>query len=268
MKPKRKLDLRLKKILLMGAVAGAIVGVSVTLLAAKNTIRDKEEKYAAELAEKEKENEKLRSRLNADNITEVAKVNAEVLASNEENWSLVLVNESHPLDTSYSPELAEIESERSVDKRILDDTKQMLQDAAAEGLSLYVCSAHRSYEKQREVFNATMQDWVNQGYTPLDAYDETKKSVAVPGTSEHATGLALDITSAQYGELDDEQANTEEAKWLAKNCWKYGFILRYPPEKADVTGIIYEPWHYRYVGKDAAKEIAEQGITLEEYLQQ
>lgn len=265
---KSRRDLRLKKVLILGAAAGAIIGVLVTLLAARNTLKDKDEKYAAELAELEEKNKELQSRLSADNITEIAKVNAEVLASNEKDWSLVLVNESHPLDTSYSPELAEVEVERSVDKRILDDTMQMLQDASSEGLSLYVCSAHRSYEKQREVFNATMQDWINQGYGPLDAYDETKKSVAVPGTSEHATGLALDITSAQYGELDDEQANTAEAKWLAKNCWKYGFILRYPPEKGDVTGIVYEPWHYRYVGKEAAKEIMEQGITLEEYLQQ
>ena len=112
-----------------------------------------------------------------------------------------------------------------------------------------------------------MVDWITQGYTPLDAYDETKKSVAVPGTSEHATGLALDITSADYAQLDDAQANTAEAKWFAENCWKYGFILRYPPEKSDVTGIIYEPWHYRYVGKDAAKEITESGMTLEEYLE-
>ena len=102
----------------------------------------------------------------------------------------------------------------------------------------------------------------------MDAYDETKKSVAVPGISEHATGLALDITSSTYTGLDDAQAQTAESQWLAANAWKYGFILRYPTDKADVTGIIFEPWHYRYVGKEAAKEITERGITLEEYLEE
>ena len=116
------------------------------------------------------------------------------------------------------------------------------------------------------MFNSTMQDWIAQVYTPLDDYDETKKSVAVPGTSEHATGLAVDIISSEYEELDDRQGNTDEQKWLMEHCWEYGFILRYPEEKADITGIIYEPWHYRYVGEETAKEITEQGITLEEYI--
>ena len=131
---------------------------------------------------------------------------------------------------------------------------------------MYVTSAYRSYDRQCEVFNATMQDWISQGYTPLSAYDETKKSVAVPGTSEHATGLAVDIMSTEYSELDDKQGDTEEQKWLMEHCYEYGFILRFPKDKSDVTGIVYEPWHYRYVGADAAKAIQEKGITLEEYV--
>ena len=191
----------------------------------------------------------------------------ELLKSDSENWALALVNEGHPLDTSYEPaELTEIESERSVDSRIAEPLQKMLDDAAQEGLSMYVASAYRPYDKQREVFNATMQDWINQGYSPLNSYDETKKSVAVPGTSEHATGLAVDIISSEYEELDDRQGDTDEQKWLMEHCWEYGFILRYPEDKGDVTGIIYEPWHYRYVGETAAKEITEQGITLEEYV--
>ena len=93
-------------------------------------------------------------------------------------------------------------------------------------------------------------------------------SVALPGTSEHGLGLALDLISNQYSELDEKQAETKEAKWLEENCYKYGFILRYPPEKTAETGIIYEPWHYRYVGQEAAKEIMESGVTLEEYLEE
>mgnify|MGYP001045035753 CR=1 FL=1 len=95
----------------------------------------------------------------------------------------------------------------------------------------------------------------------------SKKSVAVPGTSEHATGLAVDIISGQYTGLDDKQGDTAEQEWLMAHCQEYGFILRFPKDKSNVTGIVYEPWHYRYVGKEAAKKITEQGITLEEYLQ-
>ena len=192
---------------------------------------------------------------------------AKGVLSEHEQTLTALVNEGHPLDTSYVPaEMTEIESERSVDSRIADDLKQMLSDAKDAGLSMYVASAYRSYEKQREVFNNTMQDWISQGYSPLNAYDETKKSVAVPGTSEHATGLAVDIISSEYEALDDRQGDTEEQKWLMEHCWEYGFILRYPSDKSDVTNIVYEPWHYRYVGKEAAKEITEQNITLEEYV--
>ena len=102
----------------------------------------------------------------------------------------------------------------------------------------------------------------------IDSYDETKKSVAVPGTSEHATGLALDITSESNQTLDETQAQTQEQQWLMKNCQNYGFILRYPKDKTDITQYIYEPWHYRYVGEEAAKAIMKKGITLEEYLAQ
>ena len=92
------------------------------------------------------------------------------------------------------------------------------------------------------------------------------KSVALPGPGEHATGLALDIVSGDYQNLDEKQANTKENKWLQEHCAEYGFILRYPSGKEDVTGRNYEAWHFRYVGTEAAQEIVKQGITLEEYV--
>ena len=97
---------------------------------------------------------------------------------------------------------------------------------------------------------------------------EAARWVAKPGTSEHQTGLALDIVAAGYQILDEEQEDTAEQKWLMENSWKYGFILRYPSEKSDITGIGYEPWHYRYVGKAAAADIYRTGVCLEEYLSQ
>lgn len=255
---------RTRRILLTGAGFGLAVGVLVTFVAAKTVIERQEKQLTAENTELKQENEKLE--LQAQKVTAVED-SAKLLAGDTDGWCLALVNENYPLDTEYEPaKLTEIDSERSVDSRIAESLQKMLDDGAAAGLSMYVASGYRSYDKQREVFNSTMQDWINQGYSPLNAYDETKKSVAVPGTSEHATGLAVDIISSEYEELDDRQGDTDEQKWLMEHCWEYGFILRYPEEKADITGIIYEPWHYRYVGEDVAKEITEQGITLEEYV--
>lgn len=263
----RKIKIRkMKQIFLAGLISGGLAGVLFTLFVANSVVTKKEaqyEKAAASLIEK---NEELSFRVSINNAVEE---NTQTLAQSEEGWELVLVNEAHPLDLSYVPaELVEIESERMVDARIADALKKMLADGAGQGLDMYVASAYRDHEYQRTVFNATMNDWIGKGYKPLDAYDETKKSVAVPGSSEHATGLAVDIISADYSALDDRQGDTQEQIWLMEHCWEYGFVLRYPRDKADVTGIIYEPWHYRYVGKDAAKEMHDQGLTLEEYLLQ
>lgn len=183
-------------------------------------------------------------------------------------WNLVLVNGTHPMEEGYLPKLTEIQSGYSVDTRIADAVRSMLADAEEAGLHVQICSAYRSVERQEQVFGQSMKERVKSGMDYWEAYEETAKSVAIPGTSEHALGLVLDLISNQYSELDEKQEETAEAKWLAKNCYKYGFILRYPPEKTNITGIIYEPWHYRYVGKEHAKKITELGVTLEEYLQE
>ena len=183
-------------------------------------------------------------------------------------WNLVLVNNTHPMKEGYVPELAELTPGHSIDRRIINAAKKMLSDAEKEGLHIEICSAYRSVKRQEQVFGESMRERVKDGMEYWDAYEETSLNVAEPGTSEHALGLALDLISNQYSELDERQEKTAEAKWLAKNCHKYGFILRYPSEKTNITGIIYEPWHYRYVGEEYAAEIMELGITLEEYLQE
>lgn len=183
-------------------------------------------------------------------------------------WNLVLVNGSHPMKEEYVPELTEIQPGYSVDTRIANAARKMLADAEKEGLHVEICSAYRSVERQEQVFGDSMKERVKSGMSYWEAYEETALNVALPGTSEHALGLALDLISNQYSELDEKQQETKEAKWLAENCYKYGFILRYPPEKTNITGIIYEPWHYRYVGKEHAAKITELGVTLEEYLQE
>lgn len=183
-------------------------------------------------------------------------------------WNLVLVNNSHPMEEGYVPELTELKPGYSVDTRIANVVRKMLSDAEKAGLHIQICSAYRSVERQEQVFGDSMKQRVKEGMDYWDAYEETAINVALPGTSEHALGLALDLISDQYSELDERQENTAEAKWLAENCHKYGFILRYPPEKTNITGIIYEPWHYRYVGEEYAAKIMELNITLEEYLQE
>lgn len=182
-------------------------------------------------------------------------------------WNMVLVNGDHPMEEGYVPQLKELEEGLSLDSRIIDAAKEMLADAKKAGLHIDICSAYRSAERQEQVFGDSMKERVKDGMSYWDAFNETALNVAIPGTSEHALGLALDLISNQYTELDERQETTAEAKWLKENCHKYGFILRYPPEKTNITGIIYEPWHYRYVGVEDATEIMKLGITLEEYLQ-
>lgn len=258
-----KMNRKIKRALAFGAVTGAVVGIVITFAAANKAVDMKAADMAKVESKLKKENKALQAEIKQQKTIEAAANLSEKAA---DNWELILVNGQYPLDLKYKPELKEIAEGYSVDARILEDTKKMLSDAKEAGLKMHLVSAYRSPDDQKEVFNTTMQDWINQGDSYLDAYEETKKSVALPGHSEHATGLALDIVSEDNQELDDKQADTKESKWLAENCYKYGFILRYPTDKSDITGIVYEPWHYRYVGKDAAKEITEKGITLEEYL--
>lgn len=181
-------------------------------------------------------------------------------------WNMTLVNMDNPMQDGYVPELAEVENGYTVDARIAEDLNAMLGAARAEGYQPQICSAYRSVEKQAQVFNDTVSNWMNQGCSYWEAYQRTTQEVALPGTSEHGIGLAVDIVSSQYAQLDEKQAETGEAQWLQAHCYEYGFILRYPPEKQSQTGIIYEPWHYRYVGRDMAQKIKESGLTLEEYL--
>ncbi|WP_312046938.1 M15 family metallopeptidase [Anaerotignum sp.] len=185
---------------------------------------------------------------------------------NTDVWNLVLVNKDHPLKEDFSVKLTQIKNGHAIDERALSDLQAMLDDARAVGLSPFICSSYRTNEKQTMLYNNQVNQYKMQGYSEEAARVEAGKWVAVPGTSEHQLGLAVDIVATSYQVLDQQQENTPEQRWLMENCYKYGFILRYPVEKSDITGIGYEPWHYRYVGKEAAAEITKAGICLEEYL--
>lgn len=233
-----------------GLILGAVVGKSMEAKRADKELKKvtKELKAETKKASAEKEEKKTEAK--------------------DLPWNLMLVNEKHPMEPSYVPEVAAVTDDYSVDSRIVDATNQMLTAAKQAGMNMHICSAYRTVEKQTQVFNDTMTDNLGGGEDYWTAYNTTKQSVALPGYSEHGIGLALDIVSDSYEGLDEQQAQTAEAQWLAQNCATYGFILRYPPDKSDETGIIYEPWHYRYVGVEDAKKIMESGVTLETYLRE
>ena len=184
----------------------------------------------------------------------------------EDDWRLLLVNPWNPLPEDYQVVLTQLKNGLCVDSRCYPDLQAMMDDCRAAGLSPVVCSAYRTQEKQRQLFQNQVDKLLAQGYTQADAEAEAGTAVAVPGTSEHQLGLAVDIVDVNDQNLDEDQEDTAVQQWLMKHSWEYGFILRYPGDKSEITGIIYEPWHYRYVGREAAEEIHEQGVCLEEYL--
>ena len=156
---------------------------------------------------------------------------------------ILIVNKSYPLSADYAPGL----------QPITKDAFQKLSDAAAqEGLDLYIGSDYRDYAYQVKIYN---------NYCEIYGSEQADSFSARPGYSEHQTGLTIDCNT-----IDDAFGDTPEAAWLAQHCADYGFIIRFPQGKEDVTGYQYEPWHIRYVGVDIAKEIQKYDLTLEEYL--
>lgn len=184
-----------------------------------------------------------------------------------DDWRLKLVNKWNPLENTFKVETIEIERGFWFDTRAADKLTAMLDDCRAAGLHPLLCSAYRTYEYQCGLFDKQIRKQEAFGLSGEEAVAAAGKVVAVPGTSEHQIGLAADICAMDYQFLDEGQEQTPEYQWLRQHCAEYGFILRYPPASTDITGIIYEPWHFRYVGEEHAAYIMAEGITLEEYLQ-
>ena len=183
-----------------------------------------------------------------------------------DDWRLILVNKQNPVPDDFTVKLSGISDSMQVDERIIADVYRMMDAASDDGVNLMICSAYRSYDRQKTLFNNKINKLMGEGMTYLEAYKVGSMNVTVPGTSEHHLGLALDILTGSYTKMDDGFGDTEAGKWLAENASDYGFILRYPKGKEDITGIVYEPWHFRYVGREYAKDIEERGVCLEEYL--
>lgn len=177
-------------------------------------------------------------------------------------WPLMLVNRWNPIPENYAPELTELWNGELVDSRIYPDLQEMFDDARDTGMEPYVNSGYRTNQLQQSLMDQEIADYISQGYSEEKAKEIAEQWVAPPGTSEHQIGLAVDISME-----DTSDPNASDVwQWLRENSYKYGFILRYPEDKTDITGIGYEPWHYRYVGKAIAEDIYRQGICLEEYL--
>lgn len=184
----------------------------------------------------------------------------------EDDWSLILVNKTHLIPEDYDVELATIRGNIKADVRIVDSVLGMIKAASEDGVVISICSPYRDYDRQVVLFNRKVASYKNRGYSEEEAYDLASNTVAIPGTSEHQLGLAFDFISNNYTSLDEGFANTKAGIWLKENAADYGFILRYPEDKVEITDIQFEPWHYRYVG-DAAKYIMDNGLCLEEYVE-
>lgn len=180
---------------------------------------------------------------------------------------LVLVNKDMVIASNYQQSLKLLKNKRvKVAQVMYQDLKTMLTDAGnAGGYSYQLVSGYRAASYQQSLVDRDINSYMAAGKTHEEALELTYQQVMPAGHSEHETGLALDITAKGNDKLDESQATEKEIQWLHENCWKYGFILRYPKDKEAVTGISYEPWHFRYVGREAAAYLYENQLTLEEF---
>lgn len=172
---------------------------------------------------------------------------------------VVLVNSTHRVPAYYQPDLVTYIPWHQVDSVCLDPLTRMLEDCVAAGYPYTFNSAYRSIGVQQDILSTRTKEYIEQGYSDTSAYNKARQTVALPGTSEHHLGLAVDV-------LNKSGSEKKALDWLGEHCWEYGFILRYAADKAHITGIISEPWHFRYVGREVSMDMKDSGLCLEEYL--
>lgn len=190
----------------------------------------------------------------------------EMSAFSADDWRLILVNKQHPIPEDYDFTLATIKGSQKCDERIIDDLLAMMQAAKEAGFNLVIKSPYRSDARQEMLFDRKIRKYMGRGMSYMDAFKLASQIVMVPDSSEHQIGLSLDIVSDYYDSLNQGFGDTEAGIWMAEHCAEYGFIVRYPKGKEYITSVEYEPWHFRYVGVEAATIIMEQELTLEEFL--
>jgi len=178
-------------------------------------------------------------------------------------WNLILVNSNHSIPNDYEVDLTELSNGQKVDSRIYPELQRMFDAARADGLQLFVREGYRTSEEQQQILDKKIAAFENEGNSRKEAEKLAKEWVSIPGTSEHELGLSVDINA-------DTSVSSRDSvyTWLAENAHRYGFIKRYPSDKTGITGISNEPWHYRYVGREAAEKMKERGVCLEEYIEE
>ena len=179
-----------------------------------------------------------------------------------DDWKLILVNRDYPLEKAFDGELTELRNGARVDSRIYPDLQAMFDEMRADGLSPQVVEGYRTHDEQQEKLDSKIREYMGYGKSREDAREMALQWEAEPGTCEHELGICVDVSS----ENEDNESANAVWDWMDENCSRYGFIKRYPRSKMAVTGVRGEQWHYRYVGEEAAREITDRGITLEEYL--
>lgn len=183
------------------------------------------------------------------------------------DWRYILVNDWNPIEADYENGVTMVQvGSQKVDSRILEDLNAMLTAGKANGIG--VQSGYRPYAHQSSLYWRKVNEYKSRGYDNTAAQEAAGKVVKRPGYSEHNCGLAVDLGGNGDFTLTESFANTAAYKWLIEHCAEYGFILRFPKDKEAITGVVYEAWHFRYVGKEAAAEIMQKGLCLEEYLEQ
>lgn len=193
---------------------------------------------------------------------------ADLVTFSADDWRLLLINKQHPVPEDYSfphGTIKTVKGDMECDERIIEDLLQMMQAASEDGVKLGICSPYRDLSYQEYLFNRKVKAYMEKGMSYMEAYALSSQAVTVPGASEHQLGLAIDFVSDTYVVLDEGFAETSAGVWLEQHCAEYGFILRYPKGKEYITSIEFEPWHFRYVGKEAAAIIMEEGLCLEEF---
>ena len=266
---KEKLDrLANKHVLQLSIILFLLIIIAVVVIVARKVIISDGQAANSETSEisNNDNSEQSQNTTNSTNETGTENSSNTVTASNNlsllDDWQIRLVNRENPLPDDFTVELENLDASRKFDKRAIEPLKQMICDMRDQGIkNIWAQSTYRSIEYQKGLYEKSINKYLKQGKSQEEAQKLTDEYINRPGTSEHHLGLAVD-----FNNVDEGFENTKAYKWLLENASDYGFILRYPKEKEDITGIEYEPWHWRYVGPEHAKKMKEQNLCLEEYV--
>ena len=255
-------------VLQLSIILFLLIIIAVVVIVARKVILNDGQAANSETSEISNNDNSEQSQNTTNSTNEICTENSSntVTASNNlsllDDWQIRLVNRENPLPDDFTVELENLDASRKFDKRAIEPLKQMICDMRDQGIkNIWAQSTYRSIEYQKGLYEKSINKYLKQGKSQEEAQKLTDEYINRPGTSEHHLGLAVD-----FNNVDEGFENTKAYEWLLENASDYGFILRYPKEKEDITGIEYEPWHWRYVGPEHAKKMKEQNLCLEEYV--